>query len=91
MHCFVYKSSSKPDHFLYLPTELDNSKPDELIPVTLLQMLGALSLVIDFDLLETRKLPNADAKQIITALLERGFYFQMPNENLHTDEERYFN
>jgi uncharacterized protein len=91
MHCFVYKSTQKVDHFLYLPAELDNTNPDEQIPAALLQMLGTVSFVVDFDLLETRKLPNADAKQIITALEERGFYFQMPNKSLHYDEERYFN
>ncbi len=91
MQCYVYKSSKKNDYFLYLPKELDAHKRSETIPDSLLEMLGELALVVDFDLEETRQLPNVDAKQVLAALSDRGFYIQVPKDTMYDDEEFYFN
>lgn len=91
MHCYVYKGVNKQDHFLYLAREFDASDLPVGLPRPLLDLLGDLDLVIDFDLLETRKLPNADAKEVINALNEKGYYFQMPRETMFDAEERFFN
>jgi len=39
---------------------------------------------------ETRKLPNAEAKEVIRALSEKGYYFQMPRESMFDTEEHFF-
>lgn len=91
MQCYVYKGNKKEDHFLYLPAEFDADSPPDAVPQGLLDILGDMLFVIEFNLVETRDLPNADAKQVITALTERGFYVQVPKESMYDDEERYFN
>lgn len=91
MKCYVYKGDKKEDHFLYLSSQLEQAKAADRVPDALLEMLGELALVLDFDLTESRRLPNADAKQILSALSEQGFYYQMPKDSMHADEEQYFN
>ena len=91
MQCYVYKGDKKEDHFLFLPQEYNTENPPEEIPAGLIEMLGDLALVVDFDLLDTRGLPNADAKEVIEALSDRGFYIQMPKDRMHDNEELYFN
>lgn len=91
MQCYVYKGNKKEDHFLFMPQKLDTQNLPKELPVTLLEMLGELALVVDFDLVETRKLPNADVTEVIAALNDRGFYIQMPKDEMYDDEEIYFN
>lgn len=91
MQCYVYKGNKKADHFLYLTAKIGDEKQPEKVPDALLEMLGDLDFVIDFDLQLTRKLPNADAKQVLAALEDRGFYFQMPKDDMYKGEEHYFN
>ena len=91
MQCYVYKGSKKEDHFLFMPQKIESQNLPSDLPVALLEMLGDLSLIVDFDLVETRQLPNADAKEVIAALNSRGFYIQMPKEEMHDNEEMYFN
>ena len=88
MQCFVYKSSDKVDHFLYLPSDLAESK--ESLPDALLSMLGELEMVIEFDLLPDRKMPNADAVNVIEQLQDQGFYLQMPKKNMYAVEDEMF-
>lgn len=91
MQCYVYKGLKKQDHFLYLNEEIeDNIFPDEL-PEALGELLGELSLIVSFDLTPERKLPNANAEQIITQLNEQGYFLQMPNDEMFNSEEQYCN
>ena len=91
MQCFVYKGSEKQDHFLYLLTELSNNVRPEDVPVVLLDMLGDLSLVVSFELSIDRKMPNANPQDILNALNDQGYYYQMPRDSMFDSEERYFN
>lgn len=91
MQCYVYKGDKKEDHFLYLPNEFETDSESSDLPAVLLDMLGNLSLVIEFDLDESRKLVNADSKQVLEQLSEQGFYLQMPHKEMHLTEELYFN
>lgn len=91
MQCYVYKGSNKEDHFLYLPKEFDQNAPSEALPQALLELLGELALVVNFDLDEDRKLPNANAHDVLVALNESGYYIQMPRETMFSSEEIYFN
>ncbi|HAY45961.1 MAG TPA: hypothetical protein DCY55_06705 [Gammaproteobacteria bacterium] len=74
MFCQVFKGSHKPDHFLYLPLDYDQSK----LPTTLQSLLGELQMVVEFELTPDKKLAIADAVEVIAQLSDRGFYLQMP-------------
>ncbi len=90
MHCFVYKSGQKGDHYLYLaePFEKDT---EEKLPSALIELLGELQLVVEFDLHSERKLPQADAGQVLESLRSQGFYLQMPRKDMLAEEDQWFN
>ncbi len=74
MNCAIYKGSKKADHYLYIEREDDFDQ----VPQHLLEMLGELSLVINIELSEERRLAQADVKKVMQSLAEQGYYFQMP-------------
>ena len=90
MQCYVYKGENKEDHFLYLAQEFDHVAQAKEIPAALLDMLGELSLVIEFDLSAKSKLPNADIEQVKADINDNGFYLQMPKQDMHAAEELLF-
>ena len=89
MRCVVYKGHRKPDHYLYLPQEFDPSETE--LPKALIEMLGDLSLVLEFDLDEARTLPQADAAQVMNDLMKQGFYLQLPKKDMVAEENEWFN
>ena len=91
MNCFVYKGDRKDDHYLYLISEFNPQSPDEAIPGAILNLMGELSLVIEFELSPDRKLPQADAQHVLDSMLSQGFYLQMPKKDMAAEEEKYFN
>ena len=90
MRCYVYKGSRKSDHYLYLAQEL-NERVLAGLPPMLVEMLGELTLVVDFDLDGERTLAQADAAQVISSIEKQGFYLQMPNKDMLAEEEQFFN
>ncbi|MEM9604374.1 MAG: YcgL domain-containing protein [Pseudomonadota bacterium] len=74
MDCFVYKGGLKPDCYLYVATK----GVFDAVPSALLEQLGTLELVLQFDLHPERTLAQEDARSVITSLNERGFHLQMP-------------
>ena len=90
MYCYVYKGDNKENHYLYLATEFSADKLPENFPESLLSMLGELSLVVEFELSDSRKLPQADPRKVKSDILEHGFYLQMPKEDMAAMEEQYF-
>lgn len=87
MQCFVYKACDKENHYLYLPKELENVD----LPKALTGLLGELEFVLEFELTEQRKLPNADSEQVIQQLSDQGYYLQMPRKDQFDAEEILFN
>ena len=61
------------------------------LPPMLVEMLGELTLVVDFDLDGERTLAQADAAQVISSIEKQGFYLQMPNKDMLAEEEQFFN
>jgi uncharacterized protein YcgL (UPF0745 family) len=90
MNCFVYKGSKKQDHFLYLDQQLEELA-DGSLPNALVDLLGELEFVLEFDLTSNRKLPNADAQAVIDDIQSKGFFLQMPRESMWQLEEQFFN
>lgn len=70
----AYKSPKKQELFLYVPAETGL----EPLPKELLVMFGQPEHVLDFELTATRKMPRAEAKEILEALASKGYYMQMP-------------
>ena len=91
MYCYVYKGDRKEDYFLYLNQEFSHDTLADDFPSAVLDLLGDLSLVVEFELDLDRKLPQAEASQVIHDITEQGFYLQMPKKDMRAVEERYFN
>ena len=89
MKCFVYKGDRKSDHYLYLPNEIENL--NQGLPEALINMLGELSFILEFDLAADRKLPQADAQQVLNDLQDQGFYLQLPKKDMIAEENELFN
>jgi uncharacterized protein YcgL (UPF0745 family) len=93
MKCYVYKGSRRDDHYLYLPEELSLEEGIEEaseVPPALLNMLGELSFVIEFDLQTDKKLAQAEAAQVLADIEQQGFYLQMPKRDMRAEEDRLF-
>ena len=91
MYCYVYKGDKKDDHYLYLNQEFDHSNPPNELPNAILQLMGDLSLVLDFELEATRTLPQADAVHVLQSIEAQGYYLQMPKKDMLAEEDRFFN
>ena len=74
MECHVYASLRKPDSYLWLARR-DNF---EVVPESLLLLLGELRFVMDVQLDATRKLPVEDITQVLDHLHNQGWHLQLP-------------
>ena len=74
MHVFVYKSLRKADTYLYLRVR----DGFDVVPDAVRAPLGGLQPVLEFDLVEGRRLAQADPEVVRTNLLARGFHLQFP-------------
>ena len=74
MHAFVYKSLRKADTFVYLAAR-DGFEP---LPEAVRAQLGGLEFVLEVELTPERRLARVDAAKVRDALLERGFFIQVP-------------
>lgn len=72
--CDVYKSPKKEGAYLYV------SRQDKLerVPEALLETFGKPELALIIILTEDKVLARVDAKKVIKALDEQGFYLQLP-------------
>ena len=74
MHAYVYKSQRRPDTYVYMAGRDDFS----CLPAPLRAELGALKLVLEFELGPGRKLASEDPEVVRRNLAARGFHLQMP-------------
>lgn len=74
MLCIVYKSSRRPDTFVYV------ADPDHLakLPAALAQGLGPLAEVLRFELTPERKLAREDARLVCANIDHIGYHIQFP-------------
>jgi hypothetical protein len=70
----VYKSPKKAELYLYVPQQDGLEK----LPGELLVMFGEPAHVIDFELSPDRKLAREDSQKVLDALHSKGYYMQMP-------------
>lgn len=72
--CDVYKSKRKDETYLYV------SRQDGLtrVPEALLESFGTPVLALTMMLNSDKKLARAEAPKVLEAMVEQGFYLQMP-------------
>ncbi len=72
--CYIYRSPIKDLMYLYLKEK----EAFEDLPAPLRKRFGEPEFAMELELHPERKLANADAATVLTALEEQGFYLQMP-------------
>ena len=70
----VYKGSRRDDTYLFVPAR----ERLERVPQPLLEMLGRLKLVIEFELHHGRRLAREDVGAVMRNLEDKGYHLQMP-------------
>ena len=83
MLCFIYKSSKKPELYLYVPEKDNFSNVDEL----LFTAFGIPEFVMELELTPNKKLARADSKKVITCLKDKGYFVQMPPVTFNAPEK----
>ncbi len=72
--CEVYRCTRKADTYLYLKTGLET----EDLPEGLVVLLGELTRFLSLELDRHSRLAQADARDVVAALDEQGYFIQMP-------------
>ncbi|MDN6297276.1 MAG: YcgL domain-containing protein [Halomonas sp.] len=72
--CEVFKSSRKDEMYLYV----DKRQGLEEVPEALLEHFGKPVPVFTLLLTAEKSLARANAADVLAAIAEQGFYFQMP-------------
>jgi uncharacterized protein len=74
MPCYVYASARKRDSYLWL------ARRDgfDVLPESLVLMLGELRFVMEVQLDPQRKLPVEDVVQVLEHLRTQGWHLQLP-------------
>jgi uncharacterized protein YcgL (UPF0745 family) len=74
MPCFVYASIRKPDSYVWLARR----DAFDVLPESLVMMLGDLRFVMEVQLDEQRKLPVEDTALVLEHLRAQGWHLQLP-------------
>jgi len=82
MKCLIYRCSRKQEMYLYVAALDDNADPLAHLSDGLTRLTGRLEQVMELDLEPGRRLARADAAEVIAALRDRGFYLQLPPDEL---------
>jgi uncharacterized protein YcgL (UPF0745 family) len=72
--CAIYKSNLRPDTYLYVPKKEDFSA----VPEGLLTRFGRPELVMLLPLPTDKTFANLEQDVLVKALLEPGYYLQLP-------------
>lgn len=87
MKCLIFRCSKKSEMYLYLPWQEAEEALLAGLPEGLRQLTGNLERVMELELGSDRKLARANVNDVMAALADKGFYLQMPpNELLRNDK-----
>ena len=82
MRCVIFRCNKKDEMYLYVPyRDIEDELLNDL-PVELSKLTGRLDKVMELELSTDRKLARANVEDVIASLKERGFYIQMPPNDL---------
>lgn len=87
MHCDIYRSSKKDEMYIYVTSNMNETKsedsdPLENVPDAVRQAFCRATFVMHLELHEGRKLARANVLHVIDSLETKGFFLQMPPEGL---------
>lgn len=74
MQCFVYASLRKVDSYVWLARR----DAFDVLPESLMLLLGELRFVMEVHLDEQRRLPVEDTAQVLEHLRTQGWHLQLP-------------
>ncbi len=83
MLCFIYKSSKKPELYLFVPEKGNFSNIDEL----LFTEFGTPEFVMELELTASRKLARANTEKVMASLKDKGYFVQMPPVTFNAPEK----
>jgi uncharacterized protein YcgL (UPF0745 family) len=72
--CEVYRCGKKSDTYLYLKNGMDL----ENLPEEMLGLLGELTPFLKLELSESSKLARVETSDVLQALVNQGYYLQLP-------------
>jgi uncharacterized protein YcgL (UPF0745 family) len=78
MLCHIYRSSRKPDTYLYIADKDDFS----VVPGDLLRVFGLPEFSFSFDLTQERELTREDSVEVLENLENQGYHLQLQNDIL---------
>lgn len=78
MQVSAYKSLKKNELYIFIEKE----KELEDLPDEMLVIFGKLEHVIDFELTPEKKLAREDATTVIESIKTKGYFIQMPPEEI---------
>ena len=70
----VYRSPKKAQTYVYLPSDQDYDS----LPEAFIEQFGDGALFLTFELDESKKLARVEAKTVLAALRNQGFFLQLP-------------
>jgi len=90
MLSIIFRCSKKDEMYLYLPYD---DKPDESslieqLPEGLQQLTGRLEKVMELDITPDCKLARADTQDVLHSLEQKGYYLQMPPNDVFQQDSR---
>ena len=92
MKCVIYRCRKKAEMYLYVPYRDDEEALLRDLPEGISKLTGQLDKVMELELSPQRKLARARVAEVMTALKEKGYYLQMPpNELLRKDDSMLIN
>jgi len=87
MKCIIFRCSRKQEMYLYLPYSDNENEVCKELDESLLALTGELVKVMDLDLTPERKLARADINDVKEALKSKGYYLQMPPNNIIKNDD----
>jgi uncharacterized protein YcgL (UPF0745 family) len=83
MLCYVYRSQKNNEMYLYLPEKGQFSN----LPESLIKLVGKVDFSFEFELTAERKLLRYQTSNVMHALLEKGYFLQMPPNGYRLDND----
>ena len=82
MKCIVFRCSKKQEMYLYVPYLDSEEAVIEKLPDGLTKLTGQIERVMELELGPDRKLARVERDDVIDAIVNKGFYLQMPPANI---------
>ena len=87
MKCAIFRCSKKVEMYLYVPFKEDEEQLLDDLPDGLDKLTGQLEKVMELELSAEKKLARVNVEDVMASLTEKGFYIQMPpNDILRKDD-----